>query len=224
MRNDTPPQVECRRLPTLNLDDWSQVRALLKDADSVELQQDWLEGPSPHFQPATVRTGWTDEALIVYAQLTDLDIFNDIRGLNEWAFNKGDAFEIFLRPCQQPAYFEFHITPFSQLLQLRFPSAEEFKAKTHVPGWDDECFVHDPVLETRAVITQEKNLWEVVAAIPFSFVAEEGDVRDGSQWLFSFSRYDHTRSLPEPTLSSTSSHKVCNFHRQEEWGALTFVL
>jgi len=191
-------------------------------ADQVELQQAWLAEPSPYFQPTVVRCGWTDEALIVWAQLSDRDIFNEVRGFNQWAFNKGDTFEIFLRPCQQLAYFEFHVTPFNQLLQLRFPSAEDFQAHTNDPGYDDTCLVFNPVIETRTAIHQQQNLWEVAASIPFAFVVEEGIVGEGSEWLFSFSRYDHSRALPEPVLSSSSPHRECNFHRQQEWGTLTF--
>lgn len=222
MTEITPPVIQCSRIAGFELDNMASIRQALEGADKVELREAWLPERSDYFQPAVVSTGWTADALIVWARLTDLDIFNEVREFNQWAFNKGDAFEIFLRPCQQPAYFEFHLTPFNQLLQLRFPSAEKFRAMTKVPGWDDECLVYEPRLESRATIAAEENRWEVVAAIPFSLVVEEGKVEDGSQWLFSFSRYDHTRGLSEPTLSSSSPHGVCNFHRQEEWGTLTF--
>jgi hypothetical protein len=46
---------------------------------------------------------------------------------------------------------------------------------------------------------------------------------EGTDWLFSFSRYDCTRGLAVPVISSTSPHAAPSFHRQQEWGTLRFV-
>jgi hypothetical protein len=55
-------------------------------------------------------------------------------------------------------------------------------------------------------------------------VAETGNPKLGSQCLFSFSRYDYYQGDPTPVLSSSSSHHLpVSFHRQEDWGLLSFV-
>jgi len=226
MEQQQPSIIQCRRLVELDIANWDAVREALRDTEPCEYRQYWLDEPSELFQPATARVGWTCDALIVYAELSDLDIFNPVTTFNEQAFTEGDAFEVFLRPRQQDAYFEIHVTPMNQKFQLRFESGAFFQSLKGRKGEGDpleSCKFYTPVIESQTRIAQERNRWEVVAALPFSFLVERGTAEEGSEWLFSFSRYDHTRGLPAPTLSSTSPHAVCNFHRQEEWGILVFT-
>jgi hypothetical protein len=64
---------------------------------------------------------------------------------------------------------------------------------------------------------------DVAVEIPFAVVCEVFLPRAGDRGLFSFSRSDYTRGRKKPVLSSTSPHKVLNFHRQEEWGEMRFT-
>jgi hypothetical protein len=46
---------------------------------------------------------------------------------------------------------------------------------------------------------------------------------DNERERIRFSRYDYTRGMGEPVLSSTSPHRRLDFHRQHEWGTLDFA-
>ena len=224
MNKTVLPEMTCVPLNKFALDDWPEIHRLFEPLPAWKLQQGWLSKPTPSYLAGTFKAGSWSDALVVYAELHDRDIFNPVTKFNEVAFTEGDAFEMFLRPEGQAAYFEFHVTPRNQKLQLRIPSAEWFSSprkKTH-----DEFFnasrVARPLFDSRTLVCAEKHKWYVVAVIPFASVVE-GEPSLATQWRFSASRYDYTRGHEKPVLSSTSPHVRCNFHRQEEWGTLHIV-
>ncbi|MEI6167095.1 MAG: carbohydrate-binding family 9-like protein [bacterium] len=218
----TPPRLSVKPLDAVAFDSWHWIDAVFANAPAVESQQAWLVEPEPGFRPLRVKTGWTREALYVYAELEDADIFNPEKRFNEPSFMSGDVFEIFLRPCSQESYVEIHVTPENQKFQLRIPSAREFAEPRAKPGIPQEWFI-DRVIESRVRVNPAAQRWEVAVEIPFAMVCEVFLPRTGDRWLFSFSRYDYTRGREKPVLSSTSPHQVLNFHRQEEWGELRFT-
>lgn len=215
------PELSCRLLADFEIDDWSATEKAFAQAERCELQQAWRAAPEPGFQPARVRVGWRENSLWVYAELRDLDIFNDATQLNDRTYQLGDLFEILLRPEGQTDYFEFHITPENQKLQLHWPDGES------VWKFDDRheslepYFVSKVLLRSRTQMQPEKNLWRVLAAVPAS-IAHSKTIQAGDIWNFSFSRYDCTRGKSEPILSSCSPHAEPRFHRQEEWGKFVF--
>jgi hypothetical protein len=216
-----PPQLAAPRLSQFTLTDAAEAFRQLAGSPECELRQGWADEPVPYFRAARVRTAWTKTALIVAAELDDADIFNPATNLNDPGYTLGDVFELFLRPANQEAYYEFHVSPFNQQFQLRIPSAATFKL-ARVSGID-HWKINTPVFESRTLINAAAQKWWVAAAIPFSLVAERGPVGAGSQWQFSFSRYDYTQGFPKPIISSTSPHPKADFHRQSEWGTLQFV-
>ena len=190
-----------------------------------KMQQAWLPQPDYDWQPATVRVGWNCEAMLIEAELTDHDIFNPVTEFNQAAFKDGDVFEMFLRPEGQTAYFEFHVTPSNQLLQLRFANDREVY---QLPAGDtlDERLDANKLWKARITssvrVDAATRRWIVNATIPFSLVVESEPMQPGARWLCSFCRYDYTRGRRAPVLSSTSPHARCDFHRQQEWQPVEF--
>jgi len=207
-----------------SLNDWKAIHEVFRPLPAWQLRQAWLPNPTTDLNAGIFKAGSWSDALVVYAELHDHDIFNPVHEFNETAFTQGDAFEMFMRPEGQDAYFEFHVTPHNQKLQLRFPSAEWFKSLRKASGKDTlrPCKVYRLLFESRTLILASQGKWHVLAMIPFSSVVENQNGGSPSRWLFSASRYDHTRGQKKPVLSSTSAHTHCNFHRQEEWGTLLF--
>lgn len=189
------------------------------------MRQAWLPSPEAGLERAVVRAGWSADALVVEAELGDVDAFNPAKAFNEIAYGKGDVFEIFVRPEAQDAYFEFHVTPENQLLQLRWPDAGTI---TRLPKEHSEEKLLGPYMvgapriasETRVDTAAKK--WFVRASVPFAMVVEKGPMKPGDRWFCSFCRYDYTRGQARPVLSSTSAHARCSFHRQEEWQPIVF--
>jgi hypothetical protein len=216
------PCLSVKPLDAVAFDSWRWISAVFANVPAVESQQAWLAEPDPEFRPMRVKAGWTRDALYVYAEIEDLDIFNPEKRFNKPSFMSGDVFEIFLRPCDQESYVEIHVTPENQKLQLRIPSAKALTEPRAMPGIPQEWF-NDKVVESRVRVNAVAQRWEVAVEIPFDLVCEVLLPREGDRWLFSFSRYDYTRGQEKPVLSSSSPHQVLNFHRQEEWGELRFV-
>ena len=189
------------------------------------MRQAWRSEPEVDFLPARVCVGWSQDAMLVEAELPDYDIFNPVTEFNLAAFNAGDVFEIFLRPEAQEPYFEFHITPSNQLFQLRFANAQQIK-QLPATGTLDERLAANKIWKSRITsavrVDAGAQRWFVSAVIPFAMVVETGTMKPGARWLCSFCRYDHTRGRTAPVLSSTSPHAVCNFHRQQEWQPVVF--
>ena len=211
----------CRPLPDFEPNDWNAIERAFAPFDSCALRQAWREEPEPNFQAARVRAGWRADALWVYAELDDLDIFNAATHLNDATYQLGDIFEIFVRPATQDTYFEFHVTPENQQLQLRWPDA---LAIANFGGGHQSLtpyFVED-FLHSQINVQVAHNRWRVLARVPAS-IAQSQSIRAGDVWMFSFSRYDCTRGVKEPVWSSTSPHAVPSFHRQHEWGHMTFA-
>jgi len=184
------------------------------------MQQAWQASPSVGFAPATVRVGWRDDTLLVFASMTDTDVRTDVTGHNQRFWELGDTCEIFLRPVDQAAYVEFHVSPNNYRLQLRFE--------------DDTWMSAEPTVDPFAASVRAGELfrshtwntgagWSVLAGIPSTSVCDTVRPLAGSTWLASFSRYDVTGASGVPVISSTSPHAAPAFHRQQEWAHLTFV-
>jgi hypothetical protein len=219
--------MKCRPLPEFDATDWNAIADAFTNADSCELQQAWLEKPEADFAPAQVRVGRRENELLVYAELTDFDIFNDAQFLNDATYAKGDIFEIFVRPENQNDYFEFHVTPENQNIQLHWPDDKTIWTRVDTQESLSPYFVAEKMIHSQTQIRREQNLWRVLARVPAS-VAHTGStpnvrLSDGDVWAFSFSRYDCTRGRELPVWSASSPHPEPKFHRQQEWGRLLFV-
>lgn len=214
------PFIHCRRVAVpIAGGDWEATGRALADATPIPLQQAWLARPEQQFQPATVRTGWSEDTLWVLAELHDADIFNPVTEFNAEFFQHGDAFEMFFRPVPQDAYYEFHVGPQNQTFQLRIPSATAFRKPPTGRNWK----LTIPLLSNWTRVEVLRQRWEVLVAVPFRAICESPAALSCREWLFSFSRYDYTQGSAQPCLSSTSPHAHVGFHRQEEWGTLRFI-
>jgi hypothetical protein len=215
-------ELQCLRLANFDISNWNTIKEAFADALPCDLLQAWREIPEAEFQPAQARAGWRDGALWVYAELSDRDIFNDAAYFNDRTYELGDLFEILIRPEGQDDYFEFHITPENQQLQLHWPDADAIWKFDERHESLKPYFVPKVLLASQTEVQHQNHFWRVLAKIPSS-VALSKNIQAGDVWTFSFSRYDSTRGKSEPVLSSCSPHAQPRFHRQHEWGKLYFA-
>lgn len=213
------PRIDVPHVALSNGADWQVLESVFAKTPAVVLQQSWLPTPEPGFEPAVVHVGRDARVLWVLAHLTDQCIFNAVQEFNAPFFLSGDVFEIFLRPLAQDTYYELHVGPENQQFQLRIPSGELFRITPREVSrtWT----VETPLFSSWTRVAPEENLWQVLARIPFENLLETGAA--SPEWLFSFSRYDYTRGSERPVISSSSPHQEPGFHRQEEWGILSFT-
>jgi hypothetical protein len=232
-------QLKCSRLANFDASDWESVQKAFAETEVCSLGQPWRERVQTAFLPASVRTGWTDKALWIYAVMQDADIFNDATIPNQPTWTLGDVFEIFLQPKTPGDYFEIHITPENQTLQLLWPST----GNRQVPGAPrlklSSRFIKDSQVQSWTL--REAGQWKVLVSVPVTMLFS-GGFDEAKKCRFSYCRYDVTRGadkvsndiadredrdIPNRTkvLSSTSAHKgpPINFHTQEDWREMIFV-
>jgi hypothetical protein len=215
------PEIWCEPLPSFDPSNLASVRHAFQSATPCFFRQAWLDKEETGFSPGVVRTAGQGNLLLVFAELTDVDIFSWATKLNQRAWELGDVLEIFLRPAETESYFEFHVTPNNQRLQLAYPDVYGV-AKARSTGRLDEFLIPGDVLQSRTWIEKPLSKWYVYAEIPVSTVTGSCYVRDQMQWRFSFGRYDYTRGTHHPVISSTSPLTQPDFHRQHEWGVMNF--
>jgi hypothetical protein len=212
--------LECRPLPPLAADDLGAVRTAFKEAKGIQLQQAWLSKLEKDFTPGIVRVGWRANALLIFAELEDADIFTRATADNQRMWELGDAFEMFLQAADSQTYSELHVTPNNRHLQLRFPDTQTLRRAQAANSFD--AFLQSgPVFSSRTWVESRK--WFIYAEIPALAICGVNRPLAGTQWRFSFSRYDYVRGRSEPIISSTSPHPVADFHSRQEWGTLHFV-
>lgn len=216
------PSIICRELPPITSETLENIRLAFRDITPSSMGQGWRSEPESDFAPAQVRAGWHGDFLLIFAELTDVDIHNQATRLNEKLWQLGDTFEVFLRPADQSAYVEFHVSPENQRLQLRFADATQV-SEIRKTGSAERFLIPGNAFHSATWVAPENKRWFVFEKIPTKSVCDNPRPLKGSQWYFSFSRYDYTRGREKPVISSTSPHTVPNFHHQDEWGMLNFV-
>lgn len=215
------PAIRCEPLPAFNGTDLESVRSAFQSAMPCWFQQAWRDDETAGFSPAVVRMGWRGNSLLVLADLTDVDIFNGATQLNQRTWELGDVFEMFLRSTLKESYIEFHVTPHNQRLQLRYHNGRAAEAARRTGSLED-VLIWGEAFHSRTWIEKRTSHWHVYAEIPALAVCNSDEPIENTQWRFSFGRYDYTRGVNEPVLSSTSPHAKPDFQRQHEWGVVTF--
>lgn len=216
------PLIECRELPAFVADNLDAVRDAFQWADRCALGQAWLASPEADFTPASVRSGWRGNSLLVFAELEDTDVFTRVTANNQRIWEMGDAFEIFLQPDDSPGYVEFQVAPNNRHLQLKFDNIADVEQVRASKAFE-EFLLPGEAFHSWVWIQPELRRWFVCAEIPAASVWRAGQPLHGAEWRFSFCRYDYIRGRREPIISSSSPHPAADFHRRQEWGVLRFV-
>lgn len=183
--------------------------------------QAWQSDSDPAFQSACVWLGWDEALLYVLAELEGRAPSNPIKAFNVPSFDSGDVFEIFLKPRGQESYFEIHVNPNNQQVQLRIPSVEEFKQVREV-GLPKTWYVNLPDLTSNVTVDPARGKWFVYVEIPHAQLTEAKKLVVGDQWEVNFARYDYSANGEIPVLSATALLQQPDFHRIQEWDVLEF--
>jgi hypothetical protein len=213
--------IECRELLSFDATNLDAVGRAFHSEKPLWLRQAWLPKPETAFTSGWVRVGWLDNALLVFAELTDVDIFTKATTSNQRLWELGDTFEIFLQPAGKTSYVEFQIAPNNVRLRLRYMDDKQVEL-VRSSGSVEPFLISDEVFHSTTWVQPVEAKWFVYASIPMVSVCEKAGTLAGEQWRFSFSRYDYTGGRREPVVSSTSLHARADFHSQKEWGTMRF--
>jgi hypothetical protein len=220
VRPQAIPAISCPERDYRAWQTWRDVGEACREMPVVTMGQAWRETDEEALAPAAVAVAHHQDELIIYAEMADVDIFNPVREHGAHAYQRGDAFEIFLRAEGAENYFEHHITPANFTLQLSFPTLTAFGEHCSAdPDWAKPLMTAIPV-PSRVLAQPEIETWRVLAIVPLALIVPARKTVP-KEWRFSFCRYDHTHGREKPVLSSTTPYRFANFHHQEMWGRLT---
>jgi hypothetical protein len=167
---------------------------------------------------------WDNLYLYFCAEMEDVDLYADVKDRNGMTWTN-DVFELFFKPSADSlAYYEIQVNAADTPLELFLPSRGAGGWQRFAPLTD---FGMEHVVQLRGTLNDMKDRdrgWTVEGRIPWkAFAPSGGRPQPGAKWRFALCRYDYAVTLESPELSSTAPLTKPDFHRYEDYGALTFV-
>jgi hypothetical protein len=224
---DDPPVVrkaQCRRATgPIRIDGVLDEAAWARAQPLREFAVFWQKRPAR--TATTARLLWDDRYLYFGAEMEDQDLYATVKERNGQTWND-DVFELFFKPdSKKLGYYEFQVNALNTPLELFLPGRggggyARFGPLTPRLGLESAVRLRGSLNRWQ----DRDRGWSVEGRIPWSaFKASGGRPRPGATWRFALCRYDYSVYLERPEMSSTAPLSVPDFHRYEDYGALTFV-
>lgn len=193
--------------------------ASLADIDPAwhQLGQHWRPAPAPGLNPGWARIRWNCTGLFYEVLFLQRRPANRARRLNERTWELGDIAEFFLQLPGGDGYWEFHVTPENQRLQLRWPAGGLAAFRAGRAAFEDFTLGPEAGLTSTATVWPDR--WCATLTIPAA-VLGLGGFAPGQSLRAAVCRYDCSGSA-EPVCSSTAPLLEPAFHRPAEWSVLT---
>lgn len=194
----------------------SAERASAATIRNLVFSQTWLPaGPEPGFQDSSACVTWEPSGLTFGIEMMGAGATNRARQLNEPTWELGDVAEVFIGVRERPDYFEFHVTPENQRLQLHFPADGVARLRAGQAKLSEFAFDR-PGVESRT----QRNVgsWSVSLKISPA-VLGLAEFQAGQVFDIALCRYDYGGKAA-PVFSSTAQLTAPNFHRRHEWQQL----
>ncbi|MES2693358.1 MAG: carbohydrate-binding family 9-like protein [Verrucomicrobiota bacterium] len=184
-------------------------------AATLPLRQNWLPQTEPAFLPGTVALAASEQALLVFADLTDESIQTTATADQEPLWERGDVFEIFLQSYGAELYLEFQIAPNGRRLHLLYPGLGFSRSAGLEP-----YIRRDRSIDFALKLDPANSRWRIAARIPMAPLVPARPRLNGQEWRMAFCRYDYD-AAGQFCLSSTAPLTKPSFHRIGEWSRIT---
>ncbi len=192
--------------------DWAKARQAFAQAPQIWLDQPWLSQREAGFVPGCVYLGVNGNDLLLYSLLQDDAPRNTATKWNEPTWKTGDVLELFIGLHGKPDYYEFHITPENQRLQLHFEGPEAVVA-LRAGGDLKDVTLSDSKFESATHVADSGKEWQVFLRVDLQALL--GPWKD-RLIRFMVGRYDYQPNAGI-VCSCTAPLKALDFHRTEEW-------
>ncbi len=213
--NGTPHLTAARANPAA-ADTLHEARKAVRGLPALRLRQSWRKEDAADFREGRVHFGWHEGSLVGLVELNDGSIGNRASGFNQRTWELGDAFEIFIRVADETPYYEFHVTPENQRLQMRWPAPGTLQreAEAGTLRHEDYFLPAPPLLHSHTWVQPDAQKWFVAFSLPLSKIAEGGV--PPSRIALSFCRYD-ADAEGDREFSSTTKLPFAGFHEVQFW-------
>ncbi len=174
-------------------------------------------GPEAGFRPGRACATWHGAALTFTLLFRGRPAGNRARRLNERTWELGDVGEVFLQIPGRPDYWEFHVTPENQRLQLHWPPGGLAALRSGNAPLDQ--FTLGARNGLRSTATVEADGWRATLAVSAATLGL-ANLSAGLCFRAAVCRYD-CGGTAAPVCSSTAPLREMAFHRPDEWPVLT---
>jgi hypothetical protein len=182
------------------------------------LGQRWRDsGTIPGFRPGRARATWDAQALTFTLLFRGCPSGNRARRLNERTWELGDIGEVFVQLPGRAGYWEFHVTPENQRLQLHWPVGGLAAFRSGQVPFEE--FTLGPRTGLTSTATVWPDRWRATLTIPAAVLGLTG-FSAGQSLRAAVCRYDCVGAA-DPVCSSTAPLLAPSFHRPKEWSVLT---
>jgi hypothetical protein len=189
--------------------DWARIEKIMPTGLRLPLGQSWLTQPEPEFSNGEAWLGLEGAHLCFYAKLQDDRPSNAAVRRNEMACELGDVVELFLQREDRADYYEFHVTPENQRLQLHFPKTGALQSGLPVKSW----MVEEDLFESSTRIDPSQTSWEAFLRVDLAALLGVPPFT----LHFLIGRYDYQPGRSKPVISSAGQIPICDFHRLDAW-------
>jgi len=178
-------------------------------------------------EPGTARLLWDDRRLYIGFQFVDSDLVALGHEDDEEHHTLGDVAEVFLKPTDQPWYWEFHVTPGGHASTYWHPGRGRF-------GLREDHHVRprffDFIVSLQGTLNDWRDRdkgWTAEVAIPFDKLDRYNErSKPKENWTILLARYNYTRYRTQatgPELSTWPPVSHAAFHVVEEYAPLKLL-
>jgi hypothetical protein len=227
-----PRSFELRRATEPPVIDGQTDESVWQTAQEIDEFFAYQSGGEPAAAKTSARLLWDDEFLYVALEMFDADIRPSSVTASQTGRDArlflGDVIELFVREDREsPRYYEFEWSPKAgDVFDARF---DERKFGPPGTDWNTDIISAVSVEGTINDASDLDTLWTVESSIPLSAF---GPVSAGSEWTFTFARYDYfnptssdeqlmTSTIGDPDLPQAGF--ATGFHTYELYDDLQFV-
>jgi len=170
------------------------------------------------------RIAWNEEFITVTGELRDSDLVDQGRRNQEQHYQTGDVFEVFLKPANDTYYWEFYATPGALQSAFFFPGRGHLALPECYAERGLKIVVRTSCDGTLNQWRDRDRSWRAVVRIPTAALRQYGAaVGPGAEWRLLVARYNYSRYLPHPELSSFPRLPRPDFHLHEAYAVLRFA-
>ncbi|MBR2364319.1 MAG: hypothetical protein IKA79_03880 [Lentisphaeria bacterium] len=228
MKNDSITAFYSANIPDdLSAKEWQKAKA----EDLVWLKPDqfdrWSEERKQNVgaflrEKANVRLLWNEEYLAVGVSMEDTDIVAEgtLKDNQTLLYTRGDIVEIFVKPAEEPYYWELYGTPNELKSVLFYPSRGRFFVPSTLNQDPEEIIVKTRIYGTLNDWTKRDTGWDIVIKIPLAMLTRYGKPFKSGEWTIMAGRQNYSFALPMKEESCFPPLATSDFHNYEDYARL----
>ncbi|MEM6391389.1 MAG: carbohydrate-binding family 9-like protein [Planctomycetota bacterium] len=176
-------------------------------------------------ESGVVRLCWDHDALYLHFTLTDLDVVQENDADQQHHYRTGDVVEVFIKPQDQPHYWELYVTPNGRRTTFFYPGGGRRRLPSSLTAAPP---IHNAEVQLNGSLNDWSDTdtgWSAEVRIPLTALASQGSTPGPTQdWAILAARYNHGRHLTDIELSSAPRLPARQFHAYPAWARLVINL